>query len=269
MGELSFSFIMQAMGSKGSDGALHFLAGPTDQWFNTEKTLVDPACAHYDLIQNVDVIFIFDSCYSYLATRSAAAPPRIVEVLAAVDANDPLANSPGERMSFARLLTDEIATRKRKGEKSVQFAELIASLRRASPVKKPTHGLKMGSACIRLEFSGLATRHSLPAPPDYYAAFHVHLSQSMPKDQFQAFVDWIGQLSPSIGLTLQGVYETNSMCLIFESSYDLFSKLAGFRGTGFFCESKYRNLLTQAYGPSSMPVMQSTRKDNTSPYKGA
>lgn len=132
-------------------GNLHFV-GPTGKTFNVAGAFFNEVdeSSFFGESANVDVVFILDSCYSNIDTRSAALPGRMVEVLAAVDESDPTAFSPGTRASFTSNLLNEIAARKGRGDRDVEFAELIEFLRGQWPVKKPTHARKTSLFTVAL-----------------------------------------------------------------------------------------------------------------------
>jgi hypothetical protein len=101
----------------------------------------------------VDVVFILDCCYSFLATKAAKPVGRIVEILAAVDANTPGAFIPGQRVSFTGKLATKAAFLKGQGYQSVELAETMSFIRAESPVKKPSHTVTIGNSSVRLWFS--------------------------------------------------------------------------------------------------------------------
>ncbi|KAB8257009.1 hypothetical protein BDV32DRAFT_140776 [Aspergillus pseudonomiae] len=192
---------------------------------------------------NIDLVFIFDSCYSYLVTREYTGHDRVVEILAAVDEDSRLAFSPGLRAAFTGKLYTEILRREQSGAQDIELAELIAYLHRKSPVKKPAHRLLVGANSLRLSISGDTERIYAPPGPATYAMFSFRLVKSLFIDQIADFCDWILKLPREIGLKLEAAYETQSMTLIFRAPYAFWLKLNGYKFVQLICEAKSENLL--------------------------
>ncbi|KAF9884973.1 hypothetical protein FE257_000883 [Aspergillus nanangensis] len=188
---------------------------------------------HYILDDNskVDILFILDCCYAHTAVRNAAANPRVVQILAATDQTSPPANT------FTAKLAGEIAHRKRQGHEYVDFANIIETLRgRARGVVKPSNLLKLGASSIHLPFSRLSSVDPKGIPPTLRAVFSVNIAENMTPDRVTHFIAWIRALPPSMTVTLEGVYQTESMVLILQSAYSVYSKLAGMKGYHLICE---------------------------------
>jgi hypothetical protein len=73
-----------------------------------------------------------------------------VEILAAGDKRNVIALGAGPTNSFTQNLLIEVRHRAQYGEKLVEIADLINALRQSSPVKKPTHGIRLGMGSITL-----------------------------------------------------------------------------------------------------------------------
>ena len=188
-----------------------------------------------EMNSNVDVVFILDSCYSGKATRAVGGPGRIVEVLAAVEADQTaFRNSPEEVRTQYRTFTSKIAdyvSRKRGKGETVELAEMIACLRQESPTKKPVHAILLGPNSIRLGFPG--SRNLSVAPSANFAhrvVFSVHVADALTPERVKTLVEWVLNLDPSLNIMVDAVYETESTGLIVEAPYSLFSKLSGMPG---------------------------------------
>ncbi|KAE8337534.1 hypothetical protein BDV24DRAFT_154353 [Aspergillus arachidicola] len=124
----------------------------------------------------IDIVFIFDSCFSHVATRNMVNAERIVEVLAATSPNSPLANAAQGRASFTGKLWNEIMHRKAQGHKSVELAELMDTLITKSPQVRPSYKLLIGVHSLRLELPGGSGSTVVPPPvvePQYFAVFSI------------------------------------------------------------------------------------------------
>ncbi|KAE8322969.1 hypothetical protein BDV39DRAFT_209311 [Aspergillus sergii] len=72
--------------------------------------------------------------------------------------------------------------------------------------------------------------------------------KSLSINQLAPFRDWIWKLPREIGLTLDAVYETQSMTLIFQASCAFWLKLNGYKFVQLICEAKSDNLLRSTPG---------------------
>ncbi|OJJ45011.1 hypothetical protein ASPZODRAFT_667760 [Penicilliopsis zonata CBS 506.65] len=81
-------------------------------------------------------------------------------------------------------------------------------------------------------------------PPHLSAVFAFPVSQSISSNELENFVVWMRGLPRNIGLSLENVYETQSMCFIFRSGYAFPSNLAGIPGVSLLCETKLPNLVS-------------------------
>jgi hypothetical protein len=211
----------------------------------------------------VDVVFVLDCGYSFLTTKAVIPIGRVVEVLAAVDLNTPGVFVPGQRVSFTGKLATQVAFLKGQNHRSVELAELIAILREDSPVKKPSHTVRVGSSSVRLYFPGVMGTDVFTGHSRLQAAFKVHIDETFTPEELQNFISWIHSLSPRAGLSLDAVYETGSMCLIVRGSYATFSKLNGIPGISLICETGSGNLLNAGSAPRA-GVGLSSRDPNDS-----
>lgn len=80
------------------------------------------------LDQPIDIIVIFDCCYSFLAARNTETKSRVVEILSAGDERDPVAFAAGTKNSFTSKLLIEIRSRAQQGDKLVEMADVIDKL---------------------------------------------------------------------------------------------------------------------------------------------
>ncbi|BAE65188.1 unnamed protein product [Aspergillus oryzae RIB40] len=134
----------------------------------------------------IDIVFIFDSCFSHVATRNMVNTERIVEVLAATSPNSALANAAQGRASFTGKLWNEIMYRKVQGHKSVELAVLMDTLITKSPQVILSYELLVGVHSLWLELPGGSVSTAVPplvVEPQYFAVFsmlpnlypHLHL----------------------------------------------------------------------------------------------
>ncbi|KAE8309422.1 hypothetical protein BDV41DRAFT_431237 [Aspergillus transmontanensis] len=244
---------------------LHFCDASGRKHFNVDSnilSLVNSASPITDA-HNIDVVLIFDSCYSYLATRGFTGESRVVEILAAVDEKSKLAFSPGVRASFTGKLYAEILRRKQLGTKDIELADLIAHLRKESPVKKPSYRLLVGGNSLRLTIPGDTEGSSIHPPPGpaIHAVFSFRLAKSLSIHQLIGFRDWVWKLPREIGLTLDAVYETESMTLMFRAPCSFWLKLDGYDFVELICQAKSDNLLLSIPASST----QELNKENINP----
>ncbi|KAN0080772.1 hypothetical protein V8E54_003976 [Elaphomyces granulatus] len=160
-----------------ANGELAFLASREHpRSLNVRRTLLNPVLSPTfgeDLNNEenpaVDIVFILDACFSAHVTKSISGymiarivPPtgisRVVEVLAAVDAGEgALGNNPHrpkiQNRTFTAKLSAEVALARGRGA-SIEFSEVMTSLRASSPSKKPVHRILLGpNSVLRLPFS--------------------------------------------------------------------------------------------------------------------
>lgn len=172
---------------------------------------------------------------------------RVVEVLAATDGTTPTSFTPSTHASFTGKLANELAARKSRGDNDVELAELMETLRSKSdsPRRKPVHGLRIGYNSIRFKVQGVSAHGHLPVTqsPSLQVVSAFHIAKSLTKEQLSDFVSWMRKLPSNVGLELEGVYETHSMCLVLRSAYSVYSKLAGLPFISLVCETKRPKLL--------------------------
>lgn len=226
---------------------LFFCDSTEKKKFNVDRNLLNFVDSESNLTDsdNIDIVFIFDCCYSYLATRGYRGENRVVEVLAAVDAESKLAFSAGVRASFTGKLYAEILRRKQLGAKDVELADLIMYLRKESPVKKPAYRILVGVNSLRLSIAGDNEQGPIyhPPGPALQAVFSFRLAETLTIGQLAAFCDWIWKLPREIGLSLELVFETQSMLMIFLAPFAFWLKLKDYRFVQFIGESDTGNLL--------------------------
>jgi len=215
-------------GIQGPDGSLLLTSPTNSKSINVEQNITtlfgSPGPLPYEA--PVDIIYIFDCCFSFLTTRAFTPSQRVVEVLAATDSNSPMAFVPGSNVSFTAKLAAKAHALKQQGYPSVEVAELISILREESKVKHPCYAIKLGTSSIRLPFPGSrGPRISLLSPSQRRAVFHINLSDDLTKEELKAFVEWINSLPSGGNITVQGVYNTASTCIILQAPYSLFLKL--------------------------------------------
>ncbi|BCS17286.1 uncharacterized protein APUU_10114S [Aspergillus puulaauensis] len=201
----------------------------------------------------VDVLFIFDCCYSFIARRAPQPKQRIVEVIAATDENQPEAFS-SPRNTITAKLAGEVKRRERDGHRYVEIADVVATLRdRPNAVKKPSHGLRLGAVSICIPFSGLVAVDPQRLPSALRVVFGVHIADNLTATTLRSFVNWIRTLPENSSITLEGVYPTASTLLILCSPWSTWSKLNGIRGFSFMAEVREGNQMGRLLAPPSGP----------------
>jgi hypothetical protein len=213
----------------------------------------------------VDVVFLFDCYYpDYLATREVAGPDcRVVEVLAAMDIKSP--GAVGE-VSFTGKAARKMASLKKKGQRSVELAELISMLREESRSKLPFQFLKMGTSSVRLRLGHSTIHDSVPPPiigSKLRAVLNITLLDNFSKEELHGFIRWIHSLNPTVGITLEGIYKfkhkislesdscrkSPAYSIILQVPYALYTKLRGIPGIELICETMEDDLLKGLSAP--------------------
>lgn len=220
------------------DGELFFTSGNHRYTIAINKILaqVDSGSALLSSDTEVDTVFIFDSCFSHVATRNTVNAERIVEVLAATSPRTPLANAAQGRASFTGKLWNEIMAKRAAGHKSVELAQLMDSLMTKSPRVTLSYKLLVGVHSLRLELPGGSVSNVALPPvvePEYFAVFSVYVAETLSSSAIDTIVEWIHALPRNIGLTLDNVFETSSMLFMFRSSRYVFLKLNGINNVTF------------------------------------
>ncbi|KAE8309408.1 hypothetical protein BDV41DRAFT_547798 [Aspergillus transmontanensis] len=115
---------------------------------------------------------------------------------------------------------------------------------------KPAHCILVGVNSLRLSIPGNTEGGPVcqPPRPATHAVFSFRLAKSLSINQLAAFRDWIWKLPREIGLTLDAVYETQSMTLIFQAPCAFWLKLNGYKFVQLICEAKSDNLLRNTPG---------------------
>jgi hypothetical protein len=229
-------------GESGPTNSLLLSSPKTPRKINVDWVLNEFTYGNLDDDAPIDIIYIFDCCFGNLATRALISVPRVIEVIAAVDSTSPLAFIPGRQVSFTAKLAAKAHALRQQGYPSVEIAELIALLREESHGRRPSHALKLGTSSIRLFFPG-----STPTPSSSLghtrlrAVFQVNIFESFTHDDLKAFGHCIRSLPPHLNVTLEGVYDTSSTCIIVQAPYPIFSKLSGLPGVRLICEGTSDN----------------------------
>ncbi|KAE8378845.1 hypothetical protein BDV26DRAFT_260683 [Aspergillus bertholletiae] len=230
-------------------GQFHFMDRSTNgKTCNAMRFMLDLATQdEYDLhdVSNVDVLFVLDCCYSFMATREASTTGRIVEIMSATARENPRTVTPPAN-TFTNKILDEVGRRHRDGHRYIEIANLVERLRvQGTAIISPTHCLKTGAASVCIPLAGLAAVDPTTIPPSLQAVFRVEIVDNMAKVDMERFTDWIRSLPVNVAITLEGIYPTGSMCLILSSAYSVYSKLAGMKGYALITEATGSNLLPQ------------------------
>ncbi|KAJ6117466.1 hypothetical protein N7512_007191 [Penicillium capsulatum] len=244
------------------EGRLFAVEGPSGR-FTPLQDYIDNAVAGqvqgFD-IGDTDTVFVLDCCYSHVATRAFNPTARIVEILSASDDNTPVALAP-PRNTLTGKLRGEIAWRMREGHHFVELANVMAAVRRNSPVVKPIHHVKLG-ASVRLAFSGVTRINPNTITPSLRAVFSTRIAENMTREQLDGFIAWIATLPPGFGIELDGVYKTTSTLLIIQSAYSLFTNLAGYPGVTFISDVLSPNSRKDFGKEQRQEASSSTLKEN-------
>jgi hypothetical protein len=134
---------------------------------------------------HVDVLYILNSCYSHLATQAAPATGSIIQVLATVDATNPVAFGPTLRSSFTSKLLNEITARRNRGEQGIDFSDLIGDLRNASSVKI----FRVGASSIKLRFSASHDTAFIPRPSHRHVILQVDVADDYTNEELKDLVN--------------------------------------------------------------------------------
>ncbi|KAL2808429.1 hypothetical protein BJX63DRAFT_439395 [Aspergillus granulosus] len=253
-----------------SDGSLLFVERPGGREIDADRSLFSLVGNYgHSFIRNIehiDVLFILDCCYGFVAYRDAETCPRIVEIISATTENDPLAFSP-PKVTITKKLAAEITRRKRDGYQYIEIADVVATIReKHSPAKKPGHCLKLGATSICLPFTGLVRINPAHIRPSLRAVFSVHLTEDMTPNEINQLLNWVRTLPEFASITLDGVYHTGSTCLVLSSAWSVWSKVSGMRGFGLVTEATGPNALGQphkASEPTKMPERSALKPKGT------
>ncbi|MCJ1379355.1 hypothetical protein MMC17_002456 [Xylographa soralifera] len=227
-------------------------------------------CEKHSGFEMVDVIIILDSCYSATAIHGMLSDDRSVEILASVGTEQRALGNLSyavrtQNKTFTRRLAEQIALRVARAEPSINFAAIIAELRRTSnEQRRPEYSLQRGKVGIRIALpskpphvragelrlsssSEAAGATSTPSKPEIFATFKVHLTSAEAKSsEALKLVEWIHLLHPKVGLTLQGLYSTSSTCLVLETPWYVWLQVQNLPGFELVCEAFGKNLLPSA-----------------------
>ncbi|KAI2012717.1 hypothetical protein LOZ39_003849 [Ophidiomyces ophidiicola] len=210
---------------------------------------------------HVDVIMILDCCYSFLASRTLKQESRVFEILTAGSNNDAAAFSAGVRNSFTSKLLVEIHSRAQAGDTFVEMADVMDTLRKTSPLKKPGYASRLGAGSATLPlFPGLAStaNTSHPQEPGMLATFSLHVSKIFNNVELEDIAMWLSNMPKVKGasLKLEGIKITNSMIFIFEASCVSYYRVCGLPGVTLICENLPVNfdwLLHRGYPRARIP----------------
>jgi hypothetical protein len=106
----------------------------------------------------------------------------------------------GPTNSFTQKLLIEVRHRAQYGEKLVEVAGLINAVRQSLPIKKPTHGIRLGMGSITLPLNSTVAA----APPralikrrhGLLATFSLHVLQTFSNEELKGLVAQNRRLPP-------------------------------------------------------------------------
>lgn len=194
----------------------------------------------------IDVLYIFDSCFSFLTTRQINARSRIVEILAANDDRDPFAYGRQGTCSFTSKLFMEVRERAQRGEKMIEIAQIMDKLQQAAVVKTPSHTVKVGLGSIVLPLfpsSGprSTTSHSTQQihGPGLLSSFTIHAAEPCDPIEVQNAANWAESFpqSKTLSLHYEGCKKVNSTLFFFEAKRLAFLRISGAPGVTLICEN--------------------------------
>ena len=202
----------------------------------------------YELDDNapLDVLFIFDCCFSFLATREMITGSRIVEVLAANNSRDPIAFGAKSVHSFTSKLYMEIRRRAHAGDKLIEIADIMDTLQQTAVDKRPSHTAKIGLGSIVLSLipSSSTRPASSPAPRSYgpglLATFTIHSGEPSDLSEVQQVGKWAEgfPLSKNVSLHYEGANIVNSALFFFEARRLAFMRISGIPAVTLICENR-------------------------------
>lgn len=195
----------------------------------------------------IDVLYIFDCCFSFLATRQINARSRLVEVLAANDYRNPSAFGPQSAHSLTSKLYLEVRDRAQRGEKMIEIAQIMDKLQQSTVVKTPSHAVKIGLGSIVLPLSpfpnprSATSTSSQPAyRPGLLASFTIHTTEPCDEVDIRNAANWAESFpqSKTLSLHYEGSKRVNSTLFFFEVQRLAFLRIAGAPGVTLICENK-------------------------------
>jgi hypothetical protein len=231
-----------------------------------------------DLLSQTDVLMIFDSCFSGLATRGLESGDRSVEIISSVgSAQKAHGNSPDlarvQNRTFTSRLADEVARRVGRGATTISFAQVIDDLRCTSqPERKPQYKLQVGSMGMRVPVRGATQtpesqtgvpslarlpRQQSGSSKSYVSAsssiastatviFKVHLKESRTDSvEVVQLIEWLYSLNENIDLELSGVYESNCCVILLLAPWFMWAELQGLQGFSFVEDTLGGNKLSR------------------------
>jgi Caspase domain len=262
-------------GARSPSGELMFTSSKSKMVISPESVffngLAEPRPCNLPANFPVDVVFIFDCCYSFLAITGGTSVPvasdgRVVEILASVDMDSRLPFMP-RQVSFTAKLATTATFLRVQGERSVVLCELVAILRKECWIKKPSNLLRMGTSSVWLklklisatidEFNNyilniLAPRPSWTGSCRLLTVFYVCIADDVSTEVLEALASSTRLLEPSINLA--AAYETGSACILLaiEAPYVIFTKLRSIiPNVVLICETTKGNLLKGLAPPTT------------------
>ncbi|KAI1973465.1 hypothetical protein LOZ53_003742 [Ophidiomyces ophidiicola] len=193
-------------------------------------------------VTGIDVVFIFDCCYSFLTTRTVTEEPRIVEVLAASNNNDPAVFGAGPRNSFTSKMFIEIHSQAQAEATSVEMADVIDTLQNQSSLKKPGHATRLGVGSVVLPLlpnrAGIINNPN-PSESGMLATFSIHVGKIFTKAELEDLGAWLASMPKVKGasLRLESIKQTQSTVFIFEASRLSYHRIRGLPGVTLICEN--------------------------------
>ena len=273
-------------GELNSRGDLIFYASPVYQRFIRYDSAFEELLTNtpMDEFKDADVILLLDSCYSGVATRGVKPLSRSVEVIAAIGVTQQaLGNHANisriQNQTFTSRLADKVAYQLAQGQTAFSMNSLVIELQaRRNLERQPQYNLQVGNLPIWIlitpsschqshrrqiasstgsfnsatsSITGVLTPFSQSAASETTAIFSVNLPHDDPADaDVKEVVKWIHSLHPSLGITLKGLYRSNSTVLLFEVPWRIWTTLNGIEGFSLVCKAVGGNLL----GKSSLLV---------------
>ena len=222
----------------------------------------------------IDVLYIFDCCFGYLATRDITPRSRMVEIISGNDERDPIAFGAKKAHSFTSKLLVEVRSRAQRGEKEIEIANLIESL--PSATKQPTHAVKAGMGSIVVPVPSPPTtpaQQSQPGP-GLLSTFTIHTAPSFDGEEVKKIIDWIHSFPNTrrMSLRFEGSKWVNSTLFFFEARKLAYMRIAGAPGVTLICHNKpvrAARAAAVAHSPTRHAWVANVNDENMPPAGGS
>lgn len=170
------------------------------------RMVLDDVTLSYD--EPVDFVFILDCCSSYISTRVGVPGARLVDTLMAGDERNPKPFGEGAAVPFTSRLLLEIRNRVQRGDKYVEIAEVMSTLREMSSFRRVNYAAKLGIGSVTFPLVAPAVgAPSIPAAvaSNYQATFSVRVSRTFTVEELRGVVAWVESFPSNAQLVLERI----------------------------------------------------------------